>query len=103
MISTSGSLRWWEAPKDKDSLLASPLLHWTRGRGPMAVVIPLPQGLPRSASLVRDCVNTLYFPSFPPGRHVECEEAVCKMVVGSVGGTWESPSDAHPGPQALLH
>lgn len=95
MTSTSGSLRWWEAPKGKDSLLPSPLLHWTGGRG------PIPQGLSHSASLVRDCVNTLYFPSFPPGRHVECEQAVCKMVVGSVGGTWESPSDAHPGPQAL--
>lgn len=53
-------------------------------------------------ALVSDCVNTLYFPSFPPGRHVECEQAVCKMVVGSVGGTWKSPSDAHPGPRALL-
>ena len=35
------------------------------------------------------------------GRHVECEQAVCKMVVGSAGGMWVSPWDAHPGPQAL--
>ena len=70
-----GSLRQWEAPKGIDSLLPSPLLH----KGP---------GTPRPAPLCapcRDCVNTLYFPSFPPGRHVECEQAVCKMVVGMCG------------------
>lgn len=101
MTSTPDTLRLREAPKGKDSLLSSPLLHRMRGWGPMLLDPPPPPGLPLSVSLVHDCVNTLYFPSFPPGRHVECEQAVCKMMVGSVGGTWESPLDAHPGPQAL--
>lgn len=85
------SLRQWEAPKGIDSLLPSLLLH----KGPGT-----PRPTPLSAPC-RDCVNTLYFSSFPPGRHVECEQAVCKMVVGSAGGMWVSPWDAHPGPQAL--
>lgn len=53
--------------------------------GPEAVCSPLTQ-CPLSVT-----VNTFYFLS-PPGRHVECEQAVCKMGVGSVRGTWKSPT-----------
>lgn len=89
---TPDSLRLW------DSLRSSTLPLRTRGWGLRAACKP-PQA---RCTLVCDRVNTLYFPSFPPGRRVECEQAVCKMVVGSVGGTWGSPVGAHPGPQASV-
>lgn len=79
------SLRWKEAPKGEDS----PLALQERGWGPGLLAVP--PGTPHSVSLICDCVNTLYFPSFPPGQHVECEQAVCKMVVGSVGAHRRAP------------